>query len=127
MDIATFRLQFPEFSSGTDYPNDLVSLHLAVGEMSLDATAWGDFHDRGLGLFIAHNLALDAQNQATAAAGGTLGKVNGVQTSKSVDKVSASYDAGAVTYEGAAFWNMTSYGVRFWQLARIIGAGGRQL
>lgn len=127
MDVATFRQQFPEFSDPTAYTGDSISLNLSLGALSLDADVWGDFRDRGLGLFVAHNLSLDAQNAAQAAAGGTPGKVTGLQTSKSVDKVSASYDVGAVTYEGAAFWNLTSYGVRFYQLMRIVGAGGRQL
>jgi hypothetical protein len=127
MDAATFRQQFKEFSDITAYPDDEIDLHLAVGALSLDAGVWGDFHDRGLGLFIAHNLAIGAQDLATVAAGGVPGKVSGPQTSKSVDKVSASYDTGATTYEGAGYWNMTSYGVRLYQLARIVGAGGRQL
>lgn len=127
MDVITFRQQLPEFSSATDYPDDLVSLHLAVGELSLDARRWGDFLDRGLALFIAHNLVIDAQDQAAVSAGGVPGKVSGPQTAKSVDKVSASYDTGATTYENAAFWNMTSYGVRLYQLARLIGAGCIQL
>ena len=127
MDAATFRQQFPEFSDTTAYPGDTIDLHLAVGALSLDAGVWGDLHDRGLGLFVAHNLAIDAQNQAQSLVGGVPGKVSGPQTSKSVDKVSASYDVGAVTYEGAAFWNLTSYGVRLYQLVRLVGAGGRQL
>lgn len=127
MDAATFRQQFPEFSDITAYPGELIDLHLAVGALSLDAGVWGDFHDRGLGLFTAHNLVIGARNTATADAGGTPGAVSGPLTSKSVDKVSASYDTGATTYEGAGFWNMTSYGVQLYQLARLIGAGGRQL
>lgn len=127
MDAATFRQQFKEFSDITAYPDDDVDLHLAVGALSLDAGVWGDFHDRGLGLFIAHNLAIGAQDTATSAAGGVPGKVSGPMTSKSVDKVSASYDTKATTYEGAAFWNMTSYGIRLYQLAKLVGAGGRQL
>ena len=127
MDAATFRQQFSEFSDITAYPGDLVDLHLAVGALSLDAGAWGDFHDRGLGLFTAHNLVIGARNTAAAGAGGLPGAVSGPMASKAVDKVSASYDTGATTYEGAGYWNSTSYGVQLYQLARLVGAGGRQL
>ena len=127
MDAATFRQQFPEFSDITAYPGDLIDLHLAVGALSLDVGVWGDFHDRGLGLYTAHNLVIGARNTAAADAGGLPGSVSGPMTSKSVDKVSDSYDTGATTYEGAGYWNSTSYGVQLYQLARLVGAGGRQL
>lgn len=83
--------------------------------------------DYGAGLFVAHHLVLEARNAATANAGGIPGTVEGVRTAKSVDKVAISYDAQSVALEGAAFWNMTSYGIRFYQLTRAYGTGGAQL
>ena len=93
----------------------------------LNADRWGDTLDYGLGLFVAHHLAIASRDEKAAAAGATPGATPGVVTSKSVDKVSVSYDGGLGTYEGAGFWNQTNYGVRFFQLARMIGAGGYQI
>lgn len=127
MDITTFRQKFSEFADVTTYPDDDIDDHLSLAALQLDAGVWGDFRDRGIGLMVAHNLVLDQMNRTASSVGGSPGKVTGPQTSKSVDKVGASYDTGATTYEGAAFWNMTSYGIRLYQLMRVVGAGGRQL
>ncbi|ECC3368559.1 TPA: DUF4054 domain-containing protein, partial [Escherichia coli] len=49
------------------------------------------------------------------------------QSSKSVDKVSVSYDTSATLNPDAGFWNNTRYGAEFYQLITMFGAGGRQL
>ncbi|MEN6629825.1 MAG: DUF4054 domain-containing protein [Sulfuricella sp.] len=127
MTPATFRAAFPEFASTTDYPDVQINLWASVAGTMLSEDRWYDLLDTGTMLFTAHHLTIGAQDQKSAAAGGAPGKVSGPMTSKAVDKVSASYDSGAVTYEGAGFWNMTAYGVRFYQLAMMVGAGGIQL
>lgn len=83
--------------------------------------------DQGIELCTAHHLVLAARDEATAAIGGTPGQVTGPQSSKAVDKVSASYDTGAATIDDAGMWNLTTYGVRYLTLARLMGAGGMQL
>ena len=127
MNIATFRQRFPEFSSEINYPDAQIQFWLDYSLVLLPADRWQDQIEYGTGLLTAHHLVIGRKNQLAADAGGVGGGVTGVQTSKSVDKVSASYDAGAVTIEGAGFWNMSSYGIQFYQLAQMIGAGGIQL
>jgi len=127
MDIITFRQDFPEFASTTDYPDAQVTFWLGVGGKLLRAERWFDLLDQGLELFTAHHLAIGAKDLATATAGGIPGAVQGNVTAKSVDKVSVSYDASRVTYDDAGFWNMTSYGLRYWNLLMLVGAGGVQL
>lgn len=127
MDAATFRQDFPEFADPLAYPDGSVNFYLGLGEMLLPADRWGDTLDYGLELFTAHHLSISSRNEQTAAAGGTPGVVTGPQSSKAVDKVSVSYDTQAVSLTDGGFWNMSSYGVRFLQLARMIGAGGYQL
>ena len=51
----------------------------------------------------------------------------GVLTSKSVDKVSASYDVSGVIDPDAGFWNNTGYGREFYWWWSMSGAGGRQI
>ena len=127
MDITTFRQSFPEFSDATRYPDSLVTFWLGVVTRMLNPDRWADLLDIGLSLALAHHLVLAVRDQNSAQAGKVPGTVLGMQTSKSVDTVSVSYDVSAVTNEGGGFWNMTSYGVRFLGMARLFGAGGVQL
>ena len=99
MDASQFRQDFPEFADVTQYPNSAVDLWLSLGIKTLPADRWCDYLDVGLELFTAHNLALAAGNQLAAAVGGAPGQVKGPLTSKSVDKVSAGYDTGAITLQ----------------------------
>ncbi|MCZ7368822.1 DUF4054 domain-containing protein, partial [Klebsiella pneumoniae] len=46
---------------------------------------------------------------------------------KSVDKVSASYDASATLDPNAGFWNNSRYGSEFWEYLMMFGAGAVQL
>jgi len=127
MDAAQFRTDFPEFSDTTKYPDSAVNLWLSLGEKTLAPDRWCDYLDLGLELFIAHNLAIAAGNQLTEMVGGTAGQVKGPLTSKSVDKVSAGYDTGAVALQDGGFFNLSTYGIRYLQLARMVGTGGIQL
>jgi hypothetical protein len=124
---SSFRQNFTEFSEPAVYGDPAINFWLTVSATLLDPTRWGTMLDLGTQLFIAHHLVLAARDQLAARAGGVPGAVQGVLTSKSVDKVSASYDAGSVALTDAGFWNMSSYGIRFLQYARYMGAGGIQV
>lgn len=127
MSPSTFREDFPEFNDTVKYPDSTVNFFIILGQKMLNADRWGDVLDYGIGLVVAHHLTIAARDQETAELGGTPGKVVGIETSKSVDKVSITFDAGGIAYDNAGFWNMTSYGIRFYQMLRITGAGGIQL
>lgn len=127
MDVATFRQQFPEFADTARYPEPLVAFWLDVVTRMLDPKRWADLLDVGLALALAHHLVVAVREQGSAVAGKVPGTVLGMQTSKSVDTVSVSYDVGAVTNEGGGFWNMTTYGIQFLGMARLVGSGGVQL
>jgi hypothetical protein len=123
MDAATFRVNLPEFTDSTLYPDSQINRWLTLGGLLLLAEAWGDLLDHGLELYTAHHLALWRRNANVAANGGIPGQGGGVVASKSVDTASTSYDTGAATLAGAADWNLTTYGVEFARLARQIGMG----
>lgn len=125
--VASFRADFPEFTSNTAYPDATVAFWLGLAGKMLSADRWGDLTDYGIELFVAHNITLAARDLKTADAGGFGGSGAGVTSSKTVDKVSVSYDTAAATIEGAGNWNLTTYGTRYIQLARLVGAGGVQL
>ena len=124
---ASFRVDFPEFASTGTYPDATVNFWLGLSGKMLDANRWGDLLDYGTELFVAHNLTLAVRDQKASAFGGVPGAGHGVLASKTIDKVSMSYDTALAGVEGAGNWNLTTYGTRYIQLARMVGAGGLQL
>jgi len=124
---AQFRSDFPEFGDTTVYPDSSVNLWMTVATSLVNACRWMELTDIGIELVTAHHLVLEKRDSDAAAAGGTPGEVKGPTTSKSVDKVSAGYDSHAATLDDAGFWNLTTYGVRYLTLARMMGSGGLQV
>lgn len=127
MDLAQFRQSFPEFADATQFPDAVVQIWLTVAVSLVNPLRWCELTDIGVGLVTAHHVALATRDTNTAAVGGVPGQVVAPQASKSVDKVSASYDTSAVTLDSAGFWNSTMYGIRYLTLARMMGAGGIQI
>lgn len=127
MDAAQFRTDFPEFSDTAAYPDSGVTYWLRIAGLLMDTLKWGDLYDVGTELFIAHNLVLERQAQKSAATGAVPGQSQGPTSSKTVDKVSVSYDTNAGIVKDAGHWNLTTYGTRYMGLVNMIGAGGMQV
>jgi hypothetical protein len=124
--VASFRQAFPEFTS-EKYPDDTVTYNLGLSSRLLDPVRWGELYDDGILFLTAHNLALTAPAGASAAGGGGIGVPTGIVSSKAVGPVSKSIDTSVGLDEGAGLYGATSYGRRYYQLLRMIGAGGVQL
>lgn len=127
MTPAEFRLAFPEFADAAKYGDPLVQRQLNIAERRLSADRWGDMHADGVGLFVAHHVSLTARQVAAAAAGAIPGAPVAAVASKTVGPVSQSYDSSAVSFANAGHWNGTTYGMQFYELVLMIGAGGMQL
>lgn len=127
MDAATFRQDFPEFSDPSIYADPQITFWLGVAENLVNRVRWGELAVQGVELITAHHLVLGRRDELASSVGGVPGLMTGPQSSKSVDKVSASYDTSAATVDGAGMWNLTTYGVRYMSLARLFGAGGLQV
>lgn len=125
--VNTFRRDFIEFSDSTDYANSTISYYLTLAGKLMDTNRWGDLYDDGVNLFIAHNIALERRAIQTAANDGIPGQSGGITSSKSVDKVSISYDTASAAELDAGHWNLTIYGTRYIRLARMIGMGPVQI
>jgi hypothetical protein len=122
-----FRSDFPEFSDPTKYPDSLIQTWLTVAASLVNANRWVELTNIGIELVTAHHLVLSVRDQTAAAVGGVPGVMTGPTSAKAVDKVSTSYDTGATALDGAGFWALSSYGVRYLTLARMMGAGGLQI
>ncbi|WP_336818105.1 DUF4054 domain-containing protein [Cedecea sp. MMO-103] len=123
-----FRADFPLFADATKYPTLMIQARLSLADVLMSESRFGEeIFPYVVGLFVAHYMALHAADSRSSAAGASGGVNNGVQTSKSVDKVSVSYDASSTLNPDAAFWNNTRYGSEFWEYLMIFGAGAIQL
>lgn len=124
---STFRATFSEFASSTTYPTPEVDFWLGLALKMMNADRWGDLLDYGQQLFVAHNLAIQFNAKANVDVGQAPGQVIGAITNASVDKVSYTRDASSIMLPDAGHWNLTTYGIRYKQLVRMIGAGPLQI
>lgn len=125
--VSDFRRDFPQFKDTTKFPDTVVQFRLNLADTLIDGSAMRDMFPYLAELFVAHYMALYASDTAAGALGGVGGSTSGVVTSKSVDKVSVSYDNSSTLNADAGFWNFSRYGAEFWQLLQFFGYGGIQL
>ncbi|MBI6548595.1 DUF4054 domain-containing protein [Xenorhabdus lircayensis] len=125
--VVQFRTDFPQFSDIQKFPNAQIQFRLNLADKQLDENRLGDMFVYLVELMVAHYMALWATDSRSMAVGGTGGANSGVVSSKSVDKVSVSYNTGATLNPNAGFWNNTRYGSEFYELLMMFGAGGIQL
>jgi hypothetical protein len=127
MTPALFRQLYSAFSDPGVYSDLILNYQISIATTRLDPNIWGPLLDHGIGLLVAHRMVLKSREDRTALTGGVPGEVKGPLTSRTVENVTNSYDTKASTYEDAGYWNLTTYGIEFFQLARDLGAGGVQL
>lgn len=116
MDIATFRLLFPEFADETLFPDAYLLAQWDVSVAYLGET----FEVPGLNYLTAHFLKLNVMMKGSGDySGGT-----GVVTGATVDKVSVTMAAPPFK-SGWQFWlSQTPYGAQLWALLTLRSAGG---
>jgi hypothetical protein len=121
---ATFRLHFPEFANTTVYPDAQVQFYIDTSTLMCDPRVWHQLQQMGVELMTAHMLAMSQYASQGGSGAGVPGMRTGMMTSKSVSKVSVSYDQGNTAMEGWGPWNYTTYGQRYAWLAQLAGTGG---
>lgn len=130
MDVAGFREAFPAFTQEL-HPDARVAFHLRVAGLRLSPDRWDELLEDGIGLFVAHHLTLEAKtNQAKDGTGGMDAAAGTLASqTKTVGPVSRSrsYTNAAIADPDAGHWNLTSYGLQFRDLAKLVGMGGVQL
>lgn len=121
--VASFRAAFPAFASETSYSGPEIEFWLAFALLRHNAERWGNLLDMGCMLFVAHNLSLESNARRAEAAGQGAGSVVGVLTSITADGVGWTRQAPA-TDPNEGHWGLTSYGKRWKEMAKMMGAGG---
>jgi len=123
-DPPTFRLHFPPFADTTLYPDPQVQFFIDMATVMCDPRVWCQMRQMGVELITAHFLTLQAWNARGAAGGGVPGMATGIASSKSVSRVSVSYDQTMGSMEGWGPWNYTMYGRQYAWWAQLVGTGG---
>lgn len=122
---ADFVTAFPEFGDATKFPQAQIDLWISLAPDNLviiQRRAKPGVFDLAVMLFVAHNLVISTRETA-AALKGIPGETPGLVSSKTVDKVSVSYDAAGTAVDGAGAWNATFYGQRLYKMMQAYAAG----
>jgi hypothetical protein len=127
VDLAQFRLDFPEFGDTAKYTNSQLTFWATFAEAQLNQDVFDTMYTFAVKLYVAHEITLAAQNMAASAAGGSPGQQGGIANSKTVGSVSVSFDATLVSEKDAGWWNLTNYGKQLYRLIQMYGAGAIQL
>jgi hypothetical protein len=122
-----FRVNFPEFASAAQYPDDVVTFWIAAADLMLSVSRWGLVRDMGVQLYAAHNLSLERAAMNAAANGGVPGAASGAVSQKTVGPASISYDSPSAAAKDAGDFNTTIYGQRLWRMIQIFGSGPIQI
>ncbi|ENS2537854.1 DUF4054 domain-containing protein, partial [Escherichia coli] len=87
--VSDFRRDFPQFADPAKYPEAQIQFRLNLADVLLSENVTGkELFPYFAELFVAHYMTLWAADSRAMLVGGPGGSTNGVQSSKSVDKVS---------------------------------------
>jgi len=121
---ALFLSYFPEFGNTTLYPVNSVETWIVPAAEQINQARFGTQYNLAVCLYIAHNVVLSAREAQAAISGKSIvGDTRGPVASKSIDKVSVSYNNAAASVEGAGAFNATSYGQRLYKLIQAFASG----
>ncbi len=126
--VADFRAAMPAFSVEI-ISDDLLQPYVAMATAIVKEARWHSLWREGMRLFIAHFVTLFLQMPEDSLTKEELlnaSKVGGSITSKTVGPISVSYDNTQATSDlgGWSAWKLTTYGVQFATLAKVLGKGG---
>jgi hypothetical protein len=124
---AGVRNRSAAFKNSTTYPPASIQFWLDLAAKLHSPQRWATLIDFGIQLFVAHNLCLEFDSERAARTGQSPGAINGPVTNGSVDKVSYTRDLQGVMDPAAGHWNLTSYGLRYTRMVRMVGAGPVQV
>ncbi len=121
-----FYAFYPQFQG--QVPSSVVQSFINLASANLNIERWHESWKFGMALFVAHFLTLYVKTCGTSSVPETnlaSGNVRGIQSSKSVDGVSVSYDVSSVLTEldGWGSYKLTEYGIQLLTIARLLGKG----
>ena len=126
--ISEFRAMMPPFTESV-ISDETLQPYIDMASSVVREARWHSLWRLGMALFIAHFVTLFLDMPASGASSDEItgsAKSGGLISSESTGGVSVSYDhsSAATDLTGWGAWKLTSYGVQFATLARIVGKGG---
>lgn len=126
--VATFRANMPAFTAQI-ISDEILASYVTMAHSIVKEARWHSLWVTGMNLFIAHFVTLFLQMPEAGMTKEELlnaSKVGGSISSKTVGPISVSYDNTQATQDlnGWAAWKLTTYGVQFASLAKMLGKGG---
>lgn len=117
---------YPQFEN--QVPEAVIDSFINLASSNLNQKRWNKSWEFGMALFIAHFLTLYVKTSGTVEnpnSNLSAGNVRGIQTSKSVDGVSVSYDVSSIltSMDGWGSYKLTEYGIQLLTMARLLGKG----
>lgn len=122
-----FRANFPEFADTVAYPTSVIEFWAGLAQAMVSPRVWCTQWNVGVSLYVAHEITLASQNAKIAKFGGAPGTFGGVANTKTVGGATVGYDSQTTSEKDAGYWNLTSYGKKFFSLVRIFGTRPVQL
>lgn len=121
-----FLAFYPQFEGQVS--DAVLEAFINLASANINKARWHKSWEFGMALFIAHFLTLYVKTSGTEDEPNTnlaSGNIRGIQTSKSVDGVSVSYDVSSVLTEldGWGSYKLTEYGIQLLTMARLLGKG----
>jgi hypothetical protein len=119
MTVEEFKTALPAFEE-TDEPT--IQRHLDRVPAYFNKPRW-DFlslYDEGVKFWVAHEIVLEANVGATMATAGA----SALAVKKKVGSVEVQYPEAILNLLAENEYMRTTYGQRYWRLARQVGAGG---
>ena len=126
--VADFRSAMPAYTAEI-VPDGIIQGYIDAATAAVREARWHSLWREGMRLYIAHFVTLYLETPDAVASRQQLanaGKITGNKTSKSVGQVSTSYDNGSQAtgdLNGWGAFKLTTYGVQFATLARMVGKG----
>ena len=125
MDIAQFRLDFPQFSNETKYTDSMCEFWSELGEAVNSKDVFpAAVYDKLIELYTAHHISLQQKDIFTSAVGGSPVGDAGAMTQKTQGGVTYAFDGATSSIAGGGQFNATEYGRQYLQLRNIYAKGG---
>ncbi len=128
--LSQFRLNYPEFSNVTIWPDIVVNKALCEGDAETGSSRWGgyendchNFKQRGMFLFAAHWLATTYINQDATDPTVVDPETRLNVQSKTVGDESVAYRVPSILGLGDDWLSTSNYGVQFFRLRKRAGMG----
>lgn len=125
--LSDFYKMYPQFEGKVD--PEIIQMYIDFANSCIDSKRYGTAWKLAMNYFTAHFCAIHMQGSLDidSTAGQVLGaaQAKGLISSKSAGDVSISYDFGTIMEDlnGWAQWKLTSYGVQFASLGKMMGKG----